>query len=146
MVIPALERKIIGPDVTCYGSSQQSGVGEERQGFLTSNKCFPTAGRSLTTGTPANFNSSAEPIPLTKRRCGDEIAPADKITSLLAATRYFGDLSEAATCTPTARGTLPLVEKRIFSTHVFVAIVKLGLPRTSEVRYAVAEELPKRSK
>ena len=57
--------------------------------FVTSNKCFPTAGRFLTSGTPANSNSSWEPTPLTNRRWGDEIAPAHRITSLVARKQCF---------------------------------------------------------
>ena len=110
---------------------------------LASNKCLPTAGRLLMSGTPAGSNSSWGPIPLTNRRWGDEIAPADKITSFLALTRYLFVLSDVETCTPIARGTTFSVEKRIFSPTVFVTIFRFCLLRTSGVRYAAAEELPR---
>ena len=88
----------------------------------------------MTIGTPADTNSCAEPTPLTNRRCGDEIAPAHRMTSLLAITRYFDALEDAATSTPEARGVSLSDEKMILSTVVFVVTVKLGLLRTSGVR------------
>lgn len=70
------------------------------------------------------------------------MAPADRMTSLVAATRYLGVLSDVATCTPIARGVSSFTEKRIFSALVLVATVRFGLERTLGVRYAVADELP----
>lgn len=95
-MMPGLERRMTGPEVMCY-EQVRNWDGSCRQNVLTSNKCFPTAGRSLTTGTPADSNSSAAPIPLTNRRCGEEMAPAERMTSLFAAIRYLSASSDVAT-------------------------------------------------
>lgn len=45
---------------------------------------------------------------------------------------------------PIACGVSPDEENNIFSTYMFVAMVKFGLASTSGVRYAVADEFPAR--
>ena len=70
------------------------------------------------------------------------MAPAHRTTSLLAVTRYGGASEDSESSTPEARGIAVFEEKIILSTNVFVATVRLGLFKTSGVRYAVAEELP----
>src|ERR1700749_4381767 len=70
----------------------------------TSDKFFPTAGKSFTTSIPNFSSSSFAPIPERFSICGVLNAPAAMITSLLAETRKRGDDLSFATSIPVARG------------------------------------------
>lgn len=109
----------------------------------TSSSPHPTAGRSRTTGMFSLCNCSAGPTPESRRTCGEPMTPPHSKISRLAETANFGPSRVVEICTPTALVAPSLPEvNRTRSVWTEVRMVRLGLWRTSPVRYEVAVELP----
>lgn len=105
----------------------------------TSERFWPTAGKSLITGIPTRSRSARAPMPDKFKIWGVLNAPAHNMTSLAAATRKRFDEADWANSTPIA-SVSSLSEKRTRVTWLLIATVRLGRRTTSLPRYAVAAE------
>ena len=90
----SMPRRLNRYRMTCIGFSASTmvtdvGVCSTKPAARWSCRLAPTFGEAATTGTPTLVSWSGSPMPDSISRCGEPIAPAERMTSRLAVTWWL---------------------------------------------------------